>query len=122
MMNVQSLRTCAQCGGLARVQQQGNQIYVECSECGMQTPSSSVITQNAIKLWNRRIELEANQATVVQDVQRHILEFINGAVEQIGAENAVSLAIGYLQSELGMTTPLSEVRKKLAARHTETET
>lgn len=61
-----------------------------------------------------RMAYDAGRVAGEQAVKLYMLNFIKGAVEQLGVEAAAPLAIGYLQSELGMTKPLSEVRKSLA--------
>lgn len=62
-----------------------------------------------------KVIAKAADAAVLAERKR-LLQFLTEAVEQLGAEEGAALTIGHLQSELGMTTPFEEVRKRLRAK------
>lgn len=51
-----------------------------------------------------------------RQTQREILTLLEGLIQQIGAEQASHVAVGYLQTQLGMTKPLAEVRQEIKSR------
>jgi hypothetical protein len=55
--------------------------------------------------------LAARQARA--ETQRETLNLLTGLIEQVGPEQAVYVAVGYLQMQLGMTKPFSEIKKGL---------
>ena len=59
-------------------------------------------------------QLCITQAEEAEKVRRECLEFLTAAVDQLGSNEAADLMVGWLQTQLGMTKPLAEVRKTLA--------
>lgn len=55
--------------------------------------------------------LAARQARA--ETQRETLSLLEGLIKQVGAHEAAHVTLGYLQMQLGMTRPLTEVRKEL---------
>lgn len=56
--------------------------------------------------------LEAARSADV-GARREILTLLEELIRQVGAEQAAHITVGHLQTRLGMTKPLAEVRREL---------
>jgi ribosomal protein S27E len=75
------LISCGHCGGDGEIIfNRGNQVYVKCKSCGMQTPLCDFQTE-AVAIWNKRTdygEQWRNTATVLSVKLMHAVEALKG--------------------------------------------
>lgn len=62
----------------------------------------------------RSLVVQINKAVALE--QTEVLNVLTAAMEQVGPQEAAALTVGHLQVQLGMTKPLSDVRKEIERR------